>query len=163
MHALTILRRCLGPPLSGIHARRPAQLLPASADPVIVGDSGFKVPFFREVERLGWLGRPGARARLPEAQTLEELQAPVREQVRTLVGNYFANANASNSRYQANSDHKRTFEAARANARSGKESFAWRQRIDRSRPRSAVEPLLIYAVKILYIPPRGKWAGNGCC
>ncbi len=30
------------------------QLLPASADPVIVADSGFKVPFFREVERLGW-------------------------------------------------------------------------------------------------------------
>jgi hypothetical protein len=33
--------------------QRLAQLLPASADPIIVADSGFKVPFFREVERLG--------------------------------------------------------------------------------------------------------------
>ena len=31
-----------------------AQLLPPSAEPIIVADSGFKVPFFREVERLGW-------------------------------------------------------------------------------------------------------------
>ena len=31
-----------------------AQRLPASAEPIIVADSGFKVPFFREVERLGW-------------------------------------------------------------------------------------------------------------
>jgi hypothetical protein len=29
-------------------------LLPATADPIIVADSGFKVPFYREVERLGW-------------------------------------------------------------------------------------------------------------
>ncbi|ESQ16460.1 MAG: IS4 family transposase [Thiohalocapsa sp. PB-PSB1] len=29
-------------------------LMPASADPIIVADSGFKVPFYREVERLGW-------------------------------------------------------------------------------------------------------------
>jgi hypothetical protein len=34
--------------------QRVAQLLPASAEPIIVADSGFKVPFFREVERLGW-------------------------------------------------------------------------------------------------------------
>jgi hypothetical protein len=34
--------------------QRLAQLLPASAEPIIVADSGFKVPFFREVERLGW-------------------------------------------------------------------------------------------------------------
>lgn len=34
--------------------QRLAQLLPASAAPIIVADSGFKVPFFREVERLGW-------------------------------------------------------------------------------------------------------------
>jgi len=39
--------------------QRLAQMLPASAEPIIVADSGFKVPFFREVERLGWrwLGR----------------------------------------------------------------------------------------------------------
>jgi hypothetical protein len=29
-------------------------LLPATAEPIIVADSGFKVPFYREVERLGW-------------------------------------------------------------------------------------------------------------
>ncbi|MGD8275965.1 MAG: IS4 family transposase [Thiohalocapsa sp.] len=29
-------------------------LLPAAAQPIIVADSGFKVPFYREVERLGW-------------------------------------------------------------------------------------------------------------
>jgi hypothetical protein len=29
-------------------------LLPGSAEPIIVADSGFKVPFYREVERLGW-------------------------------------------------------------------------------------------------------------
>ncbi len=29
-------------------------LLAATADPIIVADSGFKVPFYREVERLGW-------------------------------------------------------------------------------------------------------------
>ncbi|MEA3644000.1 MAG: IS4 family transposase [Lamprobacter sp.] len=29
-------------------------LLPVTADPIIVADSGFKVPFYREVERLGW-------------------------------------------------------------------------------------------------------------
>ena len=32
--------------------QRLAQLLAASTDPIIVADSGFKVPFFREVERL---------------------------------------------------------------------------------------------------------------
>jgi hypothetical protein len=63
MHALTILHRCLCPLISDIHSRRLATLLEALADPVIVADSGFKVPFFREVERLGWrwVGRvPGA-------------------------------------------------------------------------------------------------------
>ena len=29
-------------------------LLPRSAEPIIVADSGFKVPFYRQVERLGW-------------------------------------------------------------------------------------------------------------
>ncbi len=29
-------------------------LLPATAEPIIIADSGFKVPFYREVERLGW-------------------------------------------------------------------------------------------------------------
>ncbi len=29
-------------------------LLPATAEPIIVADSGFKVPFYREVARLGW-------------------------------------------------------------------------------------------------------------
>jgi hypothetical protein len=29
-------------------------LLPATAQPIIVADAGFKVPFYREVERLGW-------------------------------------------------------------------------------------------------------------
>lgn len=29
-------------------------LLPVTAQPIIVADSGFKVPFYREVERLGW-------------------------------------------------------------------------------------------------------------
>jgi hypothetical protein len=33
---------------------RLAQMLPAAAEPIIVADSGFKVPFFREVEQLGW-------------------------------------------------------------------------------------------------------------
>jgi hypothetical protein len=43
--------------------RRLATLLPATADPIIVADSGFKVPFYREVERLGWrwLGRVRGR------------------------------------------------------------------------------------------------------
>lgn len=34
--------------------QRLAQLLPASVEPIIVADAGFKVPFYREVERLGW-------------------------------------------------------------------------------------------------------------
>ncbi|MEA3644291.1 MAG: IS4 family transposase, partial [Lamprobacter sp.] len=34
--------------------RRLAALIPATATPIIVADSGFKVPFYREVERLGW-------------------------------------------------------------------------------------------------------------
>jgi len=34
--------------------QRLAHLLPASAEPIIVADSGFKVPFFRAVERLAW-------------------------------------------------------------------------------------------------------------
>ncbi len=29
-------------------------LLPATAQPIIVADAGFRVPFYREVERLGW-------------------------------------------------------------------------------------------------------------
>ena len=29
------------------------QLLPAHVTPIIVADSGFRTPFFREVERLG--------------------------------------------------------------------------------------------------------------
>jgi hypothetical protein len=35
------------------------QLLPSHVTPIVVADSGFRVPFFREVERLGWhwLGR----------------------------------------------------------------------------------------------------------
>lgn len=35
------------------------QLLPAHVTPIVVADSGFRTPFFREVERLGWhwLGR----------------------------------------------------------------------------------------------------------
>jgi hypothetical protein len=33
---------------------RLAQLLPAHAAPIVVADAGFKVPFYREVERLGW-------------------------------------------------------------------------------------------------------------
>jgi len=34
--------------------QRLAELLPPGAEPIIVADSGFKVPFYREVERLGW-------------------------------------------------------------------------------------------------------------
>ncbi len=34
--------------------RRLAQMIPRTGDPIIVADSGFKVPFYREVERLGW-------------------------------------------------------------------------------------------------------------
>ncbi len=37
--------------------QRLAQRLPAEAAPIIVADSGFKVPFYREVERLGWRSR----------------------------------------------------------------------------------------------------------
>jgi len=33
---------------------RLAQLLPAPVAPIIIADAGFKVPFYREVERLGW-------------------------------------------------------------------------------------------------------------
>ncbi len=34
-------------------------LLPANVTPIIIADSGFRIPFFREVDRLGWhwLGR----------------------------------------------------------------------------------------------------------
>jgi hypothetical protein len=60
--------------------QRLAQLLPASAEPIIVADSGFKVPFFREVERLGWAG---ARARLHQAQALAQLHARIREATTT--------------------------------------------------------------------------------
>jgi len=43
--------------------QRLADIIPASAAPIIVADSGFKVPFYREVERLGWrwLGRVRGR------------------------------------------------------------------------------------------------------
>jgi len=34
--------------------RQLAKLLPPHVAPIIIADSGFKVPFFREVERLGW-------------------------------------------------------------------------------------------------------------
>jgi hypothetical protein len=34
--------------------QRLSEMLPAGAEPIIVADSGFKVPFYREVERLGW-------------------------------------------------------------------------------------------------------------
>jgi Transposase DDE domain len=34
--------------------RRVAALLPAKAAPIIIADAGFKVPCYREVERLGW-------------------------------------------------------------------------------------------------------------
>ena len=34
--------------------QRLGELLPGGAAPIIVADSGFKVPFYREVERLGW-------------------------------------------------------------------------------------------------------------
>jgi len=33
---------------------RLAQLLPAPVAPIIIADAGLKVPFYREVERLGW-------------------------------------------------------------------------------------------------------------
>lgn len=43
--------------------RRLADLLPPHVAPVIVADAGFKVPFYREVERLGWrwIGRVRGR------------------------------------------------------------------------------------------------------
>jgi hypothetical protein len=34
--------------------QRLGELLPVGSAPIIVADSGFKVPFYREVERLGW-------------------------------------------------------------------------------------------------------------
>lgn len=34
--------------------QRLAELLPPGVEPIIVADSGFKVPFYREVQRLGW-------------------------------------------------------------------------------------------------------------
>ncbi len=34
--------------------QRLRELLPSAVAPIIVADSGFKVPFYREVERLGW-------------------------------------------------------------------------------------------------------------
>lgn len=34
--------------------QRLGERLPSTAAPIIVADSGFKVPFYREVERLGW-------------------------------------------------------------------------------------------------------------
>jgi hypothetical protein len=34
--------------------QRLAELIPATAAPIIVADAGFRVPFYREVERLGW-------------------------------------------------------------------------------------------------------------
>ena len=34
--------------------QRLGELLPGAVAPIIVADSGFKVPFYREVERLGW-------------------------------------------------------------------------------------------------------------
>jgi hypothetical protein len=34
--------------------QRLAELMPATAAPIIVADAGFRVPFYREVERLGW-------------------------------------------------------------------------------------------------------------
>lgn len=33
---------------------RLAQLLPAHVTPILIADAGFKVPFYRQVERLGW-------------------------------------------------------------------------------------------------------------
>lgn len=46
--------------------QRLAQMLPPGAAPVVVADSGFKVPFYREVERLGWrwVGRIRGRDRV---------------------------------------------------------------------------------------------------
>jgi hypothetical protein len=43
--------------------QRLGELLPGGVAPIIVADSGFKVPFYREVERLGWrwLGRVRGR------------------------------------------------------------------------------------------------------
>ena len=63
--------------------QRLAQLLPATSAPIIVADAGFKVPFYREVERLGWrwVGRVSARtrSRLHQAQAaLAQLQTAVR-------------------------------------------------------------------------------------
>jgi hypothetical protein len=59
--------------------QRLAELLPPHVAPVIVADAGFKVPFYREVERLGWrwVGRVrGARLRAPD-HALGQLQGPV--------------------------------------------------------------------------------------
>lgn len=39
---------------------RLAQLLPAHVAPIIIADAGFKVPFYRAAERLGWDGCAGA-------------------------------------------------------------------------------------------------------
>jgi len=43
--------------------RRLAAMVPATAEPIVVADSGFKVPFYREVERLDWrwIGRVRGR------------------------------------------------------------------------------------------------------
>ena len=38
-------------------------LLPSECTPIIIADAGFRVPFFRYVERLGWHGLGGIRNR----------------------------------------------------------------------------------------------------
>ncbi|MFI3156663.1 MAG: IS4 family transposase [Methylococcaceae bacterium] len=53
------------------------QLLPAHVTPIVVADSGFRAPFFREVERLGWhwLGRIRNRDFIAFADCPDQWQA----------------------------------------------------------------------------------------
>lgn len=53
------------------------QLLPLHVTPIIVADSGFRAPFFREVERLNWhwLGRIHQRDFIAFADQPNEWQA----------------------------------------------------------------------------------------
>jgi len=51
------------------------QVLPLHVTPIVVADSGFRTPFFREVERLGWhwLGRIRNRDTLAFADHPDEV------------------------------------------------------------------------------------------
>jgi hypothetical protein len=119
-------------------------LLPATADPIIVADSGFKVPFYREVERLGWrwVGRVRGRDYIKLKQRWRSCKRIFEEATTTPTALGIGEWVRSNPLRAAFVLVRKPKQGRRAKTASGKRS---RSKKSEQAARSAREPWLLVA------------------